>query len=139
MNNEANLQPPSSTIAKPKRKWRWLKFLVGTVAATFLAISLLGIYNSPKLEVRRQGAILSDDGKVLEVINVGSKPITLIKIGVNERSDCKISRFSLVNDSSPLPAELKIGDKLMLISSCRIIRTTFDTDQGSSTYSFSGE
>jgi hypothetical protein len=73
MNNEAYIQPAPSTLTRPRKKWRWLKFLIGTVAATFLAISLLGLYNSPKLEVRRQGAILSDDGKALEVINLGSK------------------------------------------------------------------
>lgn len=141
--SETNLNSPPPIIvanaAKPKSKWRWLKIIVGTVAGALLVISLLGSLNSPKLEVRRIGAILATDGLGLEVLNVGTKPITVSAVTVNDRIDCKVQRMSLGTDPNPFPAELKVGDKIMLFSTCRIIRAAVGTDQGSNTYSFTGE
>jgi hypothetical protein len=141
--SEPNLDSPRpitvANAANPRGRWRWFKIIVGTVAGGLLVISLLGSLNSPKLEVRRIGAILATDGLGLEVLNVGTKPITISAVTVNDRVDCKVQRMSLANDPNPFPAELKVGDKIMLFSTCRIIRAAVGTDQGSTTYSFIGE
>jgi hypothetical protein len=123
---------------KPKRKWRWLKIIVGIIAAGFLALGILGSYNSPNLElVRRDLFDAARDGRVLEITNTGKKPLKVVGMKINDRSDCGISRLSLFEGPSPFPLTLKIGDKLSLMSSCQIIRAAVDTDQGSATYSFS--
>lgn len=101
-------------------------------------IGLLGSLNSPKLEMRRLGAFLADDGKALELLNVGTEPLTVLKMGINDRADCTVKRLSWTDDSSPFPGQLKVGDKLMVMSSCRVIRASVETDHGSNTYSFTG-
>jgi hypothetical protein len=136
---EQTAVPPALPIdnAKPKRKWRWLKITVGTIAAAFLAIGILGSYNSPDLElVRRDLFDAARDGKVLEITNTGKKPLKVVGIKINDRTDCKISRLSFVDGSPLVPTVMKVGDQISLISSCQIIRVSVETDQGSNTYSF---
>jgi hypothetical protein len=100
-------------------------------------VKLLGGYNAVDLElVRRDLFDAAHDGKVLEMTNVGSKPVKLIRITVNDRIDCSVSRLSFVDSSPPFPTVMKIGDQLSLVSSCQIVRVTVETDQGSNTYSF---
>jgi hypothetical protein len=126
---------PTNNV-KPKSKWRWLKIAVGITAAGFLVIGILGSYNSPDLELTRRDLFdAAHDGKVLDITNAGSKPLKVVGIKINDRSDCSLSRLSFV-DGSTVPAVLKIGDQLSLISSCQIVRVTVETDQGSNTYSF---
>lgn len=136
---ERTAAPPAlpTDNAEPKPKWRWLKITVGIIAAGFLAIGILGSYNSPDLElVRRDLFDAARDGRVLEMTNTGKKPLQVVSMKINDRPDCSISRLSLIEGASPLPLTLKIGDKLSLMSSCQIVRVIVDTDQGSNTYSF---
>jgi hypothetical protein len=128
--------PPDNV--KPKRKWRWLRITVGIIAAGFLALVILGSFHSPDLElVRRDLFDAAHDGRVLEVTNVGKKPLKITGMKINDRSDCSISALlSFVQGPSPFPLTLKVGDELSLKSSCQIIRVSVDTDQGSESYSF---
>jgi len=130
--------PPIPSIAsKAKRKWRWLKTILGILAAGFLVVRILGSYNPMDLELDRRDLFdAAHDGKVLEMTNVGSKPVKLVRIAINDRPDCNVSRLSFVDNSPLFPSILKIGDKLSLLSSCQVVRATVETDQGSSTYSF---
>jgi hypothetical protein len=136
MTNYADLNAPAKVTRWTK--WRWVRFIIGMAAGGFLLLNLLGGFNSPKLEVRRIGAILASDGLALLVLNVGTKPITIRSMTVNDRADCTVERISYGTGPNPLPAKLKVGDKIMLLSSCRVIRASVQTDQGSNTYSFTG-
>ena len=136
---EKTAAPPAlpTENVNPKPKWRWLKITVGIIAAGFLAITILGSYNSPDLElVRRDLFDAARDGRVLEITNTGKKPLKIVGIKINDRPDCSISRLSIIEGPSPFPLTLKIGDKLSLMSSCQIVRANVDTDQGSGAYSF---
>jgi hypothetical protein len=139
MSEQMPPQPPPLPATTSKRKCTSVKIIVGAIAGSFLVIALLGSTNSPSLEVRRRDAIIRDDRQELEVLNVGTKPLTITKIAINERDDCSVHRYPLTNDVRPLPAELKVGDRLILYSSCQVIRAAIETDQGSNTYSFSGQ
>jgi hypothetical protein len=121
----------------PKPKWRWPKITVGIIAAGFLAITILGSYNSPDLElVRRDLFDAARDGRVLEITNTSKKPLKVVGIKINDRPDCVISRLSFVDGSPLVPSVMKIGDQISLVSSCQIVRVSVETDQGSNTYSF---
>ena len=136
---ERTAAPPAlpTDNAEPKPKWRWLKITVGIIAAGFLPIVIVGSSNSPDLElVRRDLFDAARDGRVLEITNTGKKPLKIVGMKINDRSDCSISRLSFIEGRSPFPLTLKIGDELSLMSSCQIVRATVDTDQGSETYSF---
>src|ERR1700722_9690626 len=145
------LPPLPSDSAKPQSKWLWLKIIVGIVAGLFLITSLIGITNSPKLELVRKGAWMGNDGHAVEITNVGTKPITITKVTINDRSDCSVQTLAQVFDSNGRSASgakpdpkndqfssstFNVGDRVSYISSCRVIRATVDTDQGTGTYSF---
>ena len=136
---EQTAAPPAlpTDNVKPRRRWRWLKITVGIIAAGFLALGILGSYNSPDLElVRRDLFDAARDGRVLEITNTGKKPLKVVGIKINDRSDCVISRLSFVDGSPLVPSVMKIGDQISLVSSCQIVRVSVETDQGSNTYSF---
>jgi hypothetical protein len=128
MTEHVALQPPPLPVT-PARKWRWLKIIVGTVAAGFLAISLLGIINSPKLEVERTGFF--HQGNIIKVLNVGAKPIVISAVSFNDRADCGA-------DEKKVQKTLNVGDSTTFVSRCQIVRASIETDQGTATYSFSG-
>ena len=138
MSEQMSAPPPIPSVAsKPKRKWRWLKIILGVLAAGFLVVRILGSYNPVDLElIRRDLFDAAHDGKVLEMTNVGSKPVKLVRITVNDRPDCSVSRLSFVDNSPLFPSLMRVGDELSLVSSCQIVRATVETDQGSNTYSF---
>jgi uncharacterized membrane protein len=125
--------------AEQKSKWRWLKIIVGSVAALFVVIRLLGT-NSLELELTRAEMWPGDGGKALDITNVGSKPITVTKITINDRADCSV-RFAFNDDITKQPnpkGTLDVGEKVTFSSSCRIVRARVETDQGSEVYSFNG-
>lgn len=70
------------------------------------------------------------NGTVLYINNIGSGPIKINGITVNDRADC------VVGTPSPLPANIKVGEGILATSDCRIVRAVVDTDQGSGTYTF---
>lgn len=137
MSEQVSVPPPIPSVSKPKRRWRWLKALLGILAAGFLVVRIFGSYHSVDLElVRRDLFDAAHDGKVLEMTNVDSKPIKLLRITINDRPDCSVSRLSFVDNSPLFPTVMRVGDQLSLMSSCQIVRATVETDQGSNTYSF---
>jgi hypothetical protein len=140
MSEYTSAPPPLPPIAStPKSKWRWLKIAVGTIAAAFLATGVIGSYSSDNLEfVRRDLFDAARDGKVLEITNVGSKPIKLMTLKVNDRLDCTVHRLdAILGNATPLfPSTLSVGDKLSISGSCRIVKVTVETDQGFNSYSF---
>ncbi len=140
MSEHASAPPPIPSVAsKPKSKWRWLKITIGIIAAGFLAIGIYGSYNPVNLElVRRDLFDAQHDGKVLEVTNTGSKPVKLLRITINDRSDCNVCRLdAILGNSKPLfPSTLNVGDQLSISGSCQIVRATVETDLGTNTYSF---
>lgn len=131
--------PPPLPNAATKPKAKWWKFAIAILAGGFLLLRLLSSINSIDLELRRRDLFdAARDGKVLEITNVGRKPITLVSLTINDRADCKVYRLdAILGNSKPLfPALMNVGDKVSISGTCQIIRATVETDQGSSTYSF---
>jgi hypothetical protein len=140
MNEQAALQPPPLGLAKQKKKWRWFKLTAGLILGLVVLLKLAAGYNPVELELHRANLFdAARDGQAVEIINVGKDLIKIMNITVNERADCTLSRVSFVDGSKPLPANLKVGDKITLMSSCRIIRATVETDKGSRTYSLANK
>lgn len=131
-----NSPPPTPTEStKPKSKWRGLKIAAGILLGVVLVFKLVSSSSSVELELTRKYS----DGTVVEIINVGSTPIKITKVTINDRPDCTIRLFDPLKDSKGVPADLKVGDKVELWStSCRIVRANVETDKGSRTYTFSG-
>lgn len=127
----ANTPPPLPQ--KRKKFWRGFRIAVGVILGTIFLFKVVVGLASPDLELMRTDALFRDDGKALQVTNVGRSTITINDITVNDRSDCSVSTLS--GPASPMT--LKIGDKKMLFSSCQIVRANVKTDQGSGSYSFS--
>jgi len=141
MTEQFTAPPPLPTGAKAKSRWKWLKILIGITAAGFLVIGIVGSYHSPDLDlelVRRDLFDAAHDGKVLEITNVGTKPIKLTGLTVNDRPDCKVYRLdAMLGNNTPLfPSILKVGDEISIAGSCQVVKATVETDQGSSSYSF---
>jgi len=104
---------------------------VTVILAIFLPPIGIPIAPSIDLEVTRTGAISADDGNAVEILNEGSKRITITGTSINDRAECDIK--------AQQPRELKVGDSTFIFSRCRIIRITIETDAGSKTYSFAHE
>ena len=137
---EPTAVPPPLPSAATKPKAKWWKFAIVILAAGFLLLRLLvSISDSVDLELRRRDLFdAARDGKVLEITNVGRKPITLVSLTINDRADCKVYRLdAILGNSKPLfPSVLNVGDKVSISGTCQIIRATVETDQGSKSYSF---
>lgn len=151
MTTQASNTSQTETLLKAKRKWGLLKLLVCLSAGLFLILNLVGIVNAPKLELSQKGAYGPDDGMALEVINVGTTPIIIRGLLINDRTDCLVStrqqefdRMGRIGSGEkPNPANdlfqgatISVGDRITYIGSCRAIRAKIDTDQGSSTFTF---
>lgn len=131
---KANIADTPPPLPQKRRKfWRGFQITVGVILGAVLLFKVIAGLASPDLEIMRTDALFRDDGKALQVTNVGRSAITINDITVNDRSDCSVSVLS--GPSSPIT--LKVGDKKMLFSSCQIIRANVKTDQGSGSYSFS--
>jgi len=138
MSEQASVPPPlPSNLAQPKSSWgRWRIALV-LIAGIIFALRFIG--SSPDLELTRKGLLFDGDGQAVEIVNTGSKTATIKAVQINDRTDCSLASGMLQGDEFKPPVSLKIGDKLTLISSCRIIRVNVETDSGSGTYSFSSQ
>lgn len=124
---------------KPASKPKWLKLkIIGAIAfGLFFILRIIGSSNSLDLELTRRNLLdINHDGKAMDVVNTGTATISITKVIINERPDCEVSELNFVNPRKSMPWELKVGDKITLRSSCRIIRATIETDQASRTYSF---
>lgn len=141
----------AANVAKPKSRWRWWKILLIIIALGWLILGLLNSYRPVQLGLRTAGAFTGDDGRAIQIVNNGEKPITIRGMTVNDRDDCKITTMgqeydragragSLMKPDAANEAfkssTLKVGDTATYISSCRIVRATVETDLGSATYTF---
>jgi hypothetical protein len=78
-----------------------------------------------------QIAVRTDQRILLKIQNVGTKPIHLQDIVINDRKDCRF-----VN-ATPRGNILNVGDSILLVSECEAVRVTITTDDGPSTYEIS--
>ena len=132
--NSASVSPtPPPLPEKKKRSWRWLKISVWAALVLVLLLKLVASFSSLDLELTRRGGFLGDDGKALEVTNVGRGPITITDIVINDREECTTTNGP---GDKFKPLTLRVGDKKILFSVCQIIRATVRSDQGSGTYTF---
>ncbi len=109
MSDQTSAIPPiPSTAEKPKRKWRWWQTVLVIVFGGYFVLKLLSSYNPVNLELTRRNLIdRAQDGQVVEMLNVGSKTITITKVTFNDRADCD-------SRSGFEPFTLKVGDSKML-------------------------
>jgi hypothetical protein len=84
------------------------------------------------------------------VVNSGSKPILILGVKINDRSDCKtgtaLGSGSMTGVLTFVPRELKVGDQMLVYNrlganssfddGCKLIRAEVETDQGSKTFTF---
>ena len=139
------------TTIKPKSRWRWWKIILVIIGLAWLILGVLNSYRPVQLGLKTSGAFSGDDGKAIQSVNNGEKPITITGMTVNDRDDCKVTTPSQEYDragrlgsfAKPDPANdvfkssiLKVGDTTSYISSCRVVRVTVETDLGSTTYTF---
>ena len=110
--------------------WLWLKIGTGIVGGFLLLSGLFGAYTSPPLELQidRIGTVI--------VTNTGDQPIVIKGVIVNGRKDCDVGGGFIPGLGAFRPQTLKVGDKTFVNSPCNIVRVTFETNQGSATYSF---
>jgi hypothetical protein len=120
--------PPHAV--KPKPRWLWFRIIAGIVGGLLLLSGLFGAFTSPTLEVQidRIGTVI--------VTNTGDQPISIRSVIVNGREDCDVGGGFIPGLGAFRPQTLKVGDKTFVNSLCNIVRVTFETDQGSATYSF---
>jgi hypothetical protein len=104
--------------------------VVGLTVATLITRA------SDQLQVRRIGFVLGDDGAGLEIVNTSPGPLVINNVRVNERADCETFPFFGLEKEGTFPVSLKVGDKVIIGGSCRVIRTQIITDKGSASYSF---
>jgi hypothetical protein len=117
--------PPNVKPAGSKQKW--LSVIVPTIV---LLLVFVPDNNESGLKLE-----LSPSG-FLVMKNVSTQPIKIMDISFNDRADCK-PRVGLLS-ASPFksPTDLKVGDFLLLSSTCALVRTTIQTDKRSFTYHF---
>jgi len=129
----SNSPPPIPTEStKQKSKWRGL-----TIAAAIVlgAVFAFKIASSSSSSVDLELTLTHSSRTIVDVINVGSKPIRITNVTINDRADCLVYRRSLKSENF-VPTELQVGDQLSLFSPCRIVRATVETNNGARTYTF---
>jgi hypothetical protein len=104
--------------------WFWFA-AIGMLIVGFAA-STISSFNDLKVEAT---------GPVLAIQNAGHSPIRILQIVINDRTDCA----PWVDTSTGhkfQPADLKVGDATIWLSSCPIVRVEIKTSEGSYTYNF---
>jgi hypothetical protein len=81
---------------------------------------------------------LSNDGLALIFTNIGSAPINVLQVSINDRAECTVGKpVGLFVREKVLASEiLQVGDVLTLVSNCRVIRAEIKTDRGTGRFSF---
>lgn len=87
------------------------------------------------LKVSRHGALTHSDRNVINILNVGSTQITVANVTINDRPECYVKE-SPYGFPPQLPKALKVGDGVLIVGRCRIIRATIFTNLGARVYSF---
>jgi hypothetical protein len=84
------------------------------------------------LDMKRANLIDAlNDGRALYVTNTGTGPITITKLTINGRPDCRVA-------GPTFPTELNVGERSLMSSNCRIIRVEVNSNKGSESYEFGG-
>jgi hypothetical protein len=129
----------TATAYKNEKKFFWVLGAVG--AAIALLVLAYAIGTDVELDVR------VTSGNFINITNVGSTPLTIRKISINERRECLAGSFmeqlarmeghsEFRDKNNSLPRKLQVGDDMQVGSDCTVVRITFDTDLGSATYTF---
>jgi hypothetical protein len=130
MTDQIAVPPPIPADTKPKRNWRRWQTALAIVAGAVLVLKIVGSYDPVSLQVQM------DRNGSLVVTNTGTKQIEIQNALVNDRKDCKVYRAGFQSLSDFQPMKLQVGDRAFVTSFCNIVRVTFETDAGSSTYTF---
>jgi hypothetical protein len=104
--------------------------IAGVMVAAIFVVIVIFSNSGPKLKVQTQAGLLS-------IQNIGSEPIIIRHLSVNDRSDCTTERSHL--DLFAPPGEtptLKVGDAAAWIVYCPVVKLTVETNLGTSTYTF---
>jgi hypothetical protein len=120
---------PAESKLEPTRKWPWWKITLAAIVGVGLVLKILNSYNPIRIEVRRTGALTAAQGNALEVLNIGSQPITITGVVFNDRDDCAAIQ-------KPEPTTIKVGETTFVFARCFIVRATIETSVGSANYSF---
>jgi hypothetical protein len=124
---------PPPTAPTPPTTWPLLKIILGVLLGLLLIATIITSYDPVILDV-------SVKYNRLTLGNVGSRPIKVTGVEINERTDCTVTLpLGLFTDPNKLafsPRELKVGDEIEPVSTCKIARAQIETDQGSEIYSF---
>lgn len=129
---------------KPQRRGTWWLVSILVTGIAGLVFLLNGAFSRLDLEVRRN-LFTRTDGLIIEVINVGTKPIRLLNISINDRSDCSAKTPMQMHDQLFAPESrnvafaartLNVGDRASYNSNCLIVRAKIQTDRGSAMFSF---
>ena len=118
----------SSPTNANRKKWIFAACVIVMIIFFFSII----YSNKGSLELELE---LSNAG-YLTIRNVGTHLTQLLDVDINERNECK-PRTGLFGFEPFKPRDLKVGDFVLLMSPCSIVRVTVRTEAGSETYSFS--
>ena len=129
-----------SRSPQPRSGWgRKLFYIVGGLIGLGVVFEMFGGGGSSNnFEVERDDILRSfRDGQIVNVTNVGTKTIRLTGNTVNDRVDCMaMDGNQPANVKTFQPRDLRVGDRIQIVSRCRVIRITLETDDGSYSYSF---
>jgi len=118
----------------------WFFRLLGWLATAFAGLVAFALFldDEPKLfEVSRVDNFFRDDGRGIEIVNISRGPITVNGVQVNERPECATrAESALGSRGGDFPMNLKVGDKVTAVGSCRAVRVKILTDRQSFSYTF---
>jgi hypothetical protein len=119
---------PVNHNTKDSRNWIFPACALGLlIMGAFLIFA--NKQDSSNLEVELTGAYLT-------VRNIGTQPIRLLGVSINDRAECE-PHLGLPPLGPFKATDLKVGEFVVLASPCiSIVRTTLRTETGSWTYSF---
>lgn len=106
--------------------------------AIVVACTTLAVVGLPGSDLGLKVEINSGSLTGVVVTNVGTRPITIRSITINNRKECAESMKLYANALAipSLPRTIDVGDMTGVLSSCQVIRATIDTDRGSAEYNF---
>jgi hypothetical protein len=144
MNEQSSTNAASSTdrASPKKRKGLWWKIPAGIFTALAI-LAVIGGDDTLDLRVERGGG--SFGAGMVGIQNTGSQPIIITKIAINNRDDCAPTMADTQTDSRGRITynrkavnrhTLRVGEAILVSSTCSIVRITIVSDQGTATFTF---